>query len=68
MKFGKKIKTLRQYKGLSQQALANLMYVSRQTVTKWETNKSLPDIPKLKMLSVFFDVSIDSLLSDVSFE
>lgn len=68
MKFGEKIKTLRLRKGLSQQELAYKLYISRQTITKWETNKSLPDIPKLKMLSAFFDTSIDSMLSDVSFE
>lgn len=67
MKLGEKIKALRLEKGLSQQELAYKLYISRQTITKWETNKSLPDIPKLKMLSVFFDTSIDNLLSDISF-
>lgn len=67
MEFGEKIKTLRLSQCLSQQELANRMFVSRQTITKWETGKSLPDIPKLKMLSDVFAESIDSLLSDVSF-
>ncbi|MCH5296367.1 MAG: helix-turn-helix transcriptional regulator [Ruminococcus sp.] len=68
MKFGEKIKVLRLNNGLSQQDLACNLYVSRQTVTKWETGKSLPDIQKLKMLSEIFDISIDNLLSDVSFD
>ena len=67
MEFGEKIKALRLSQCLSQQELANRMFVSRQKITKWETGKSLPDIPKLKMLSDIFAESIDSLLSDVSF-
>lgn len=68
MTFGEKIKALRIEHNLSQEALANKLFISRQTVTKWETDKSLPDIPKLAALSKFFGISIDSLLSDVSFE
>lgn len=68
MKFGEKIKALRLQNCLSQQELAYKLYVSRQTVTKWETGKSLPDIPKLKALSETFNISIDNMLSDVSFD
>lgn len=68
MKFGEKIKNLRQLSCLSQQELADKLYVSRQTVTKWETEKSLPDISKLKKLSKIFDTSIDSMLSDVTLD
>lgn len=68
MTLGDKIKTLRLEHKMSQEALANKLFISRQTVTKWETNKSLPDIPKLAALSKFFETGIDSLLSDVSFD
>lgn len=68
MTLGEKIKALRLEHCLSQEALANKLFISRQTVTKWETNKSLPDIPKLAALSKFLEISIDSLLSDVSFD
>lgn len=67
MKFCEKIKALRLSKCLSQQELGNRLFVSRQTVTKWENGKSLPDIQKLKMLSEVFGESIDNLLSDVLF-
>lgn len=67
MKFGEKIKALRLGQCLSQQELGNRLFVSRQTITKWETGKSLPDIQKLKMLSEIFGESIDNLLSDVLF-
>lgn len=68
MNFGEKIKHLRQLSCLSQQELADKLYVSRQTVTKWENGKSLPDISKLKKLSEIFDTGIDSMLSDVSLD
>lgn len=68
MKFSEKIKSLRQKQSLSQQELAHKLYVSRQTVTKWESGKSLPDIPKLKKMSEIFKTDIDSFLSDVSFD
>ena len=67
MSLGEKIREQRKKASLSQEQLAARLNVSRQAITKWETGKSLPDIPKLKMLSDVFAESIDSLLSDVSF-
>lgn len=70
MNIGEKIKTLRQQNGLSQESLANKLSVSRQAITKWETNRGIPDIENLKSLSILFNVSLDYLVSednDISF-
>ena len=64
MNIGEKIKTLRQQNGLSQEGLANKLSVSRQAITKWETNRGIPDIENLKSLSDIFNVSLDYLVSD----
>lgn len=59
--FGDKIRLFRQKKGLSQQALGELLGVSAVAVHKWEKGHSQPDIPMLRKLSVLFGVSIDEL-------
>ncbi len=64
MTFGEKIKTARKSANLTQEQLAKKLSVSRQAVTKWESDKGIPDIENLKMLSKALDVSIDYLLSD----
>ncbi len=64
MTLGDKIYNLRQEKGLSQNELADLLDVSRQSVSKWEIGASVPDIDKLIKLSEIFSVSIDSLVKD----
>ena len=61
--FGKTIKELRQKKGLTQEQLAEVVGVSPQAVSKWETNATYPDISLLPILANYFDVSIDQLLS-----
>ena len=53
---------LRTKKGLSQEALAEQLYVTRQAVSRWETGETLPNTEALKLLSKFFDVSINTLL------
>lgn len=53
---------LRTKSGLSQDDLANRVYVTRQAVSRWETGKTVPDIETLKLLSKLFDVSINTLL------
>ncbi|MGM9618554.1 MAG: helix-turn-helix transcriptional regulator [Oscillospiraceae bacterium] len=55
------IYTLRRKQGLSQEQLAERLGVSRQTVSKWETGASTPDLPKLLALSECFGVSLDEL-------
>ena len=64
MNVGEKIKALRQQNGLSQEGLANKLSVSRQAITKWETNRGLPDIENLKCLSKLFNVSLDYLVTE----
>lgn len=64
MKLGEKIKDARKQCGLSQEQLAEKMNVSRSAIAKWETDKGLPDLENLKMLSSFLNVSIDYLLDD----
>ncbi len=64
MTLQEKLITLRKQKGLSQDALADKLYVSRQAVYKWETGQSIPDIEKLRVLSSMYNVSIDNLLND----
>ncbi|MBQ4347008.1 MAG: helix-turn-helix domain-containing protein [Firmicutes bacterium] len=53
---------LRTKKGLSQEALAEKIHVTRQAVSRWETGETTPNSETLKLLSEFFDVSINTLL------
>lgn len=61
MELGKKIKSLRLQKGVTQESLAGELGVTAQAVSKWENGTTLPDIQLLPPLSVFFGVSIDEL-------
>lgn len=61
MKLGQKIAELRKKSGLSQETLAEKMNVSRQAVSKWESNQSIPDIEKIVDLSELFGVTTDYL-------
>lgn len=56
------IKKYRNNKNLSQEELAEKVYVSRQTISNWETGKNYPDIHSLLLLSSFFHVSLDQLI------
>lgn len=62
MNLGHQIKYFRQRDQLSQEDLANKLYVSRQTISNWENDKSYPDVHNLLMLSSLFDVSLDDLV------
>ncbi len=62
MELGKQIKKYRSGLGISQDALAEKIYVSRQTISNWENGKSYPDINSLLHLSEVFHVSIDILI------
>lgn len=64
MTLGKKIRFARKRRGLSQEQLAEKMCVSRSAIAKWETDKGMPDVENLKILSRFLGVSVDSLLDD----
>lgn len=63
MEFSQKLQELRKQKGLTQEALAEALYVSRTAISKWESGRGYPNIDSLKALSKFFSVSIDELLS-----
>ena len=62
MELGKHIKKYRQEKQLSQEELANRIYVTRQTVSNWENDKSYPDVNSLLLLSEIFQISLDRLI------
>ena len=64
MDIGSKISLCRKEKGLSQEALATELGISRQAVSRWETGESVHDLEKLKMLCGIFQVSADYLLFD----
>ena len=64
MKLAEKIILLRKQKGWSQEELAAQMDVSRQSVSKWESGASMPDIDKIILLSRIFETSTDYLLKD----
>jgi transcriptional regulator with XRE-family HTH domain len=62
MELGKQIKKYRNEMSLSQDALAEKVYVSRQTISNWENGKSYPDVNSLILLSEVFGTSIDNLI------
>ena len=64
MNFAQKLKTLRKQLNLSQEQLAEKLGVSRQAITKWETDGGLPDIENLMAVAVLFSISMDDLLSE----
>ena len=66
MTLGEKIKKARIENGLTQEQLADKMMVSRQAITKWESDRGIPDVSNLKVLAQLFNVSIDYLLDDGS--
>ena len=64
MILGEKIAQLRRKNGWSQEELADKMEVSRQAVSKWESNQTTPDLERILRLSSLFGVTIDYLLKD----
>ena len=62
MELGKQIRKYRNERTLSQEALADKVYVPRQTVSNWENDKSYPDVKSLVLLSEVFAVSLDQLI------
>ena len=63
MEFNENLKELRKQKGLTQEELANQLFVSRTAISKWESGRGYPSIDSLKAISSFFSVTIDDLLS-----
>lgn len=70
MNIGEKIYNLRKKKNMSQEDLASVLNVSRQTISKWETGESNPDIDKIVPLCNFFEISTDEFLKgkDITYE
>jgi len=64
MKFNEKLQKMRKEKGLSQETLAEMLDVSRQAISKWESGQSYPETDKLIIISDIFGVTVDSLLKD----
>lgn len=62
MNFGDKLKQIRANQGLSQEQLAEKIGVSRQAITKWETNRGLPDVENMIILAEIFKVTLDELV------
>lgn len=62
MELGKQIKKYRSEHGLSQDELADKIYVTRQTISNWENDRNYPDVRSLVMLSTVFGISLDTLV------
>ena len=63
MEFKEKLQELRKSRGLTQEELAEALYVSRTAVSKWESGRGYPSIDSLKEISSYFSVTVDELLS-----
>lgn len=63
MEFNEKLQELRRNRNLTQEQLAEQLYVSRTAISKWESGRGYPSIDSLKEISKFFSVSLDKLLS-----
>ena len=63
MEFNEKLQELRKKKGLTQEELAEALYVSRTAISKWESGRGYPSIDSLKEIAKYFSVTIDELLS-----
>ncbi|WP_295090504.1 helix-turn-helix domain-containing protein [uncultured Ruminococcus sp.] len=63
MEFNEKLQELRKSRGLTQEELAEALFVSRTAVSKWESGRGYPSIDSLKEISKYFSVTIDELLT-----
>ena len=66
MSLGEKLLSLRKKKGLSQEEVADLLHVTRQTVSKWETDQSTPDFDKVVPICKLYDISTEELFGEVA--
>jgi transcriptional regulator with XRE-family HTH domain len=60
--FGERLYELRKSKNISQEEMAELLDVSRQSISKWENDKAYPEMTRLLFMSEYFDVSLDYLM------
>ena len=65
MKLAERIQYLRKMKGISQEELAEKAGVSRQAVSKWESDQSTPDVEKIIIMSDYFGVTTDYILKGI---
>ncbi len=65
MTFGERLYELRKNKNISQEELAELLDVSRQSISKWENDKAYPEMTRLLFMSEYFDVSLDYLMRGI---
>lgn len=68
MTFGQKLKKIRKENNLTQEQLADMIFVTRTAISKWETDNGYPSIDSLKAISNLFSISIDDLISDADIE
>ena len=64
MTFAQKLKALRTQAGMTQEQLAEAIYVTRAAISKWETGRGYPGVDSLKLIAQTFGVSIDELISE----
>jgi len=64
MSFGEKLTTLRKQKGLSQEELGEKLNVTRQTISKWELDQTVPDMNKLTDIAKYFEVNVNELTNE----
>ena len=67
MEIGNKINQLRKLSGMTQEQLAEKLNVSRQTISKWESDSTSPDLESIVKISRIFHVSLDDLLKECKF-
>ena len=63
MELSEKIQKLRKERGLTQEEFAELLFVSRTAVSKWETGRGIPSMDSLRMIAKFYNITLDELLS-----
>ena len=63
MEFNEKLQELRKQRKITQQQLADAIYVSRTAISKWESGRGFPNIDSLKSIAAYFNVTVDELLS-----
>ena len=68
MTFGERLYELRNKNNLSQEELAEVLDVSRQSISKWENDKGYPEMTRLLFMSDYFDVSLDYLMRGIKKE
>lgn len=63
MEFNEKLQELRKQRGMTQEELAQVLFVSRTAISKWESGRGYPNIESLKAIAKYFSVTVDQLLS-----